>query len=112
MFDDCRTAACRSGTMLERMRHRSSTTVLGDDAGGSDARSAADGEKDLDVLHFTYFVVRLQHAPRAARPIELCGVVERLASGEKCGFRNAAELFRLLDSWAHGSEVARGPKTG
>lgn len=94
------------------MRHRSSTTVLGDDAGGSDARTAADGEKDLDVLHFTYFVVRLQHARPVLRPAELCGVVERLASGEKCTFRSAAELVRLLDSWAHASEVSSGPMTG
>ena len=98
--------------MLDRMRHRSSTTALGDDARGRDAHTAADGEKLLDVLHFTYFVVRLQHAPSAVGQAELSGVVERLASGEKSTFRSAAELVRLLGAWAHPSEVTSQTPTG
>lgn len=68
-----------------------------------------DGESDVDLLHFTYFVVRLQHAASMGRPPELSGVIERLVSGEKCTFRNAAELVRLLQAWAQASETVPAP---
>jgi hypothetical protein len=68
-----------------------------------------DGESYVDLLHFTYFVVRLQHAASMGRPPELSGVVERLVSGEKRTFGNAAELVRLLQAWAQASEAVSAP---
>jgi hypothetical protein len=67
--------------------------------------------------HFAYYTLRIRsaHAPDApARPTdgELCGVVERLDTGEKHGFASGQELLRLVGGWTSGPNMHAGAEAG
>lgn len=48
---------------------------------------------------FAYFMVRLHRQPATTDLRSLAGMVERLATGEKCSFTSGDELLRLMDDW-------------
>lgn len=79
------------------MKHYSSRNETGEaGAAGTDADQANTSQ---EIVHFTYFMVRLSAAQLGNEP-RMTGVVERLVTGEKRSFATGAELIRLLDDWA------------
>lgn len=67
-------------------------------------------------IQFRYYMIRVQ-TPANAAPTddspELSGVVERLGSGEKRDFSDAAELVRLVTAWSEAiPNMGGGPRAG
>jgi hypothetical protein len=67
-------------------------------------------------IQFRYYMIRVQ-TPADAIPTdgapELSGVVERLGSGEKRDFADAAELVRLVTAWSEAiPNMGGGPHAG
>ena len=60
-------------------------------------------DHETPPLQFRYYMIRVQ-TPADAIPAvgspDLSGVVERLGSGEKRDFVDAAELVRLVANWS------------
>ena len=71
-----------------------------------DDRSAAD--KSDRETRFGYFVLQAR-AKTTGDAMEVRGVVENLATGEKRAFQTADEMARLLDEWAE-QGAAGGPR--
>jgi len=69
------------------------------------------------VEHFAYYTLRIRSAagPDAPPPPtggELCGVVERLDTGEKHGFETGQELLRLVGGGIGGPNMHVEASTG
>jgi hypothetical protein len=67
-------------------------------------------------IQFRYYMIRVQ-TPGNAAPTdnspELSGVVERLGSGEKRDFSDAAELVRLVTAWSEAiPNMGGAPRAG
>lgn len=67
-------------------------------------------------IQFRYYMIRVQTPANTARSdgsLELSGVVERLGSGEKRDFSDAAELVRLVTAWSEAApNMGGGPHPG
>lgn len=62
------------------------------------SRVEADESQPLSES-FAYFMIRLQRPVNSDLPAPLCGVIERLGTGEKLRFDDATALVQLLDVW-------------
>ena len=62
------------------------------------SRVEADESQPLSES-FAYFMIRLQRPVNPDLPAPLCGVIERLGTGEKLRFDDATALVQLLDVW-------------
>jgi len=67
--------------------------------------------------HFAYYTLRIRSAPEPDAPPppmggELCGVVERLDTGEKHGFETGQELLRLVGGGLSGPNMHAEPEAG